>query len=196
MGIVRLRSVLCCLFATTVLALQGCAVVTAPGFDFADPQLRSSVTLGQSVPADPNAPPQGVITPITPRLLQAQRSALPKDIPAEVQGLFGDPKPYTLGPGDIIIIRGYAPWDYYQEQHTHTFFIYEADPVTGMPMLLAGNSGRPRIIGWDTEMLRAPLRSIRYRIRPNVEWLYDELVLQEPAAEARWAPPLGVRFPG
>ncbi len=99
-------------------------------------------------------------------------------------------------PGDIVIIKGYAPWDYYQEQHTHTFFVYEADPVTGMPMLLAGNSGRPRIIGWDSEMLRAPLRSIRYRIRPNTDWLYDELVLQEPSAEARWAPPLGVRFPG
>ncbi len=99
-------------------------------------------------------------------------------------------------PGDIVVIRGYAPWDHYQEQHTHTFFIYEADPVTGMPMLLAGNSGRPRIVGWDAEMLRAPLRSIRYRIRPNPEWLYEELVLQEPSAEARWAPPLGVRFPG
>lgn len=99
-------------------------------------------------------------------------------------------------PGDVVIIRGYAPWDHYQELHTHTFYVYEADPVSGMPMLLAGNSGRPRIVGWDTEMLRAPLRSIRYRIRPNVEWLYDNLVLEEPAAEARWAPPLGVRFPG
>jgi hypothetical protein len=99
-------------------------------------------------------------------------------------------------PGDIVIIKGYAPWDYYAEVHTHTFYIYEADPVTGMPMLLAGNSGRPRIVSWDTEMLRAPLRSIRYRIRPNAEFLYDHFVLEEPSAEARWAPPLGVRFPG
>ncbi len=98
-------------------------------------------------------------------------------------------------PGDIVIIRGRAPWDHYREEHTHTFFVYESDPVTGMPMRLAGNSGRPRIIGWDDEMLRAPKRSIRHRIRPNSEWLYDHLVLSEPAQDERWAPPLDFSVP-
>jgi len=94
--------------------------------------------------------------------------------------------------GDIVIIRGRAAWDRYEEMHTHTFFVYESDPITGMPMLLAGNSGKPRIITWDSEMLRAPKRSIRHRIRPDTEWLYDNLVHKQPSAEERWAAPLTV----
>lgn len=100
-----------------------------------------------------------------------------------------------LRSGDVVVIKGKTPWDRI-EDHTHTFFIYESDPVTGMPILLAGNSGRPRLIGWDTEMMRAPKRSIRHRIRPNSEWLYDLVVHQNPPVGARWAPPLVVRFPG
>jgi len=94
--------------------------------------------------------------------------------------------------GDIVIIRGRAAWDRYAEMHTHTFFIYESDPITGMPMLLAGNSGKPRIITWDSEMIRAPKRSIRHRIRPDTEWLYDNLVHKQPSADERWAAPLTV----
>lgn len=97
-----------------------------------------------------------------------------------------------MRPGDIIIIRGRAAWDRYEEIHTHTFFIYEADPMTGMPMLLAGNSGKPRIVTWDSEMIRAPKRSIRHRIRPNTEWLYDHMVINHPAEGERWAASLTV----
>lgn len=98
----------------------------------------------------------------------------------------------NLRPGDVVIIRGRAAWDRYSEIHTHTFFIYESDPVTGMPTLLAGNSGKPRVISWDSEMIRAPKRSIRHRIRPNMEWLYDHLVLRTPLRGERWAAPLSL----
>jgi hypothetical protein len=97
-----------------------------------------------------------------------------------------------IRPGDIVIIRGRAAWDRYREIHTHTFIIYEADPLTGMPTLLAGNSGKPRISTWDGEMIRAPKRSIRHRIRPNMEWLYDHVVLQSPLRGERWAAPLAL----
>lgn len=90
----------------TLLA-QGCAVVTTPGFDYADPKQRTSVTLGQYVPADADNPPQGVITPITPALVQAQARSAPRGIPAEVQALFAVPKPYTIGPSDVIGIIVY-----------------------------------------------------------------------------------------
>ncbi len=89
------------------LLLQGCAVVTAPGFDFTDPKLRTSVTLGQYVPSDANNPPQGVITPITPALVQAQRGTRPAAVPQSVSRLFAEPKPYTIGPSDIIGIVVY-----------------------------------------------------------------------------------------
>lgn len=92
------------LLATLV---QGCAVITAPGFDYADPKQRTSVTLGQYVPADPDNPPQGVITPITPALVHAQAQSAPRGIPAEVQALFAEPKPYTIGPSDVIGIVVY-----------------------------------------------------------------------------------------
>lgn len=89
------------------LALQACAVVTAPGFDYVDSKHRTSITLGQYVPADADNPPQGVITPITPALVQAQRQAQPREVPAEVTRLFGKSKPYTIGASDIISIVVY-----------------------------------------------------------------------------------------
>jgi hypothetical protein len=97
-----------------------------------------------------------------------------------------------LQSGDVVIIRGRAAWDRYEEVHTHTFFIYESDPVTGMPLLLAGNSGKPRLVTWDGEMLRAPKRSIRHRIRLNTDWLYDHLVTQIPSDADELVAPLAV----
>lgn len=97
-----------------------------------------------------------------------------------------------MHPGDIVIIRGRAAWDRYEEMHTHTFFIFESDPITGMPMLLAGNAGKPRIVTWDSEMIRAPKRSIRHRIRLNTEWLYDQIVIKHPSDGERWAASLTV----
>jgi polysaccharide export outer membrane protein len=87
--------------------LHGCAIVTAPGFDYADPKQRTSIPLGQYVPADPHSPPEGVITPITPALVQAQQRALPRDLPPEVTRLFAKAKPYTIGGSDIISVVVY-----------------------------------------------------------------------------------------
>lgn len=98
--------------------------------------------------------------------------------------------------GDAVIIRGRAAWDHYAEIHSHAFFIYETDPLTGVPILLAGNSGKPRIVTWDAEMTRAPKRRVLHRIRPNMTWLYDNVVLHQPAADERWSTPLTVFVEG
>ena len=82
--------------------LQGCAVLTVPGFQFADAGSRSSVPLGQYVTEDPDNPPQGVIIPITRELVQAQRLARPRDVSDDVKALFGKAQPYTIGPGDVV----------------------------------------------------------------------------------------------
>jgi hypothetical protein len=71
-------------------------------------------------------------------------------------------------PGDIVTIHGKRSDD---ELHYHSFFVYDADPVTGMPMLVAANAGKPRVRSWESEMLSAPRRSIRSRVRPRLEWL-------------------------
>jgi polysaccharide export outer membrane protein len=89
-------------------ALPSCAVITAPGFDFADPKTRTSITLGQPIPSDPNAPLQGLVVPITPALVHAQQSTRPREVPSDVRRLFGTPKPYTIGPSDVISIVVYG----------------------------------------------------------------------------------------
>jgi hypothetical protein len=98
-------------------------------------------------------------------------------------------------PGTIVVIRGFAPWDFFSVPHYHAFFVYETDPVTGVPILLAGNAGKPRVQSWDSVMARAPQRAIRYRMRPKPEWWSG--VLRPDAAperESRPPPPLFAMF--
>src|SRR5262249_32754481 len=66
-------------------------------------------------------------------------------------------------PGDIVTILGLRDDDKY---HYHSFFVFEADPVTGMPTRLAANAGRPRIRSWENELQNAPRRSLYARVRP------------------------------
>ncbi len=132
------------LFASLLLVLwvQGCAVVTAPGFDYADPQQRTSVTLGQYVPADADNPPQGMITPITPALVQAQMQSRPRGIPPEVQALFAEPKPYTIGPSDVI---GIVVYDHPELLQTAAAVIsQQADPtgISAAPGFIVGADGQ------------------------------------------------------
>ncbi len=73
-------------------------------------------------------------------------------------------------PGDIVVIRGRTPWDRAQ-QHYHSFFIYENDPLSGIPIALVGNAGRPSVRYWMVEARRTPERTIWHRIRPTTAWL-------------------------
>ena len=83
-------------------------------------------------------------------------------------------------PGDIINILGLRSDEKY---HYHSFFVFKADPVSGMPIWLAGNAGRPRLRSWYGEMLNAPRRSIQSRIRPRLEWLETVIDSGQPIAE-------------
>jgi hypothetical protein len=109
-------------------------------------------------------------------------------------------------PGDVVVIRGYAPWDkpwMPRIMHMHSFFVYESDPMTGMPIVLAGNPGRPVLQTWQFEAFRTPERSIHYRVRPRLEWLRQ--FIASPAAlpppvpltvdPRESAPPLDVPVP-
>lgn len=73
-------------------------------------------------------------------------------------------------PGDIVLIRGLTPWDPVEE-HTHSFFVYEVDPMSGIPIAIAGNAGPANLWSWETEARRTPKRTVRSRVRPKLEWL-------------------------
>jgi hypothetical protein len=99
--------------------------------------------------------------------------------------LFEDRDKYR--PGDVIVILGLRDDDKY---HYHSFFVFDSDPITGMPTLVAANSGRPRIRAFSDEMESAPKRSLRARVRPKLDWL-ERVVLEAPAGQA----PLGSAGP-
>lgn len=76
--------------------------------------------------------------------------------------------------GDIVLIRGHTNFEKKWERpimHYHSFFIYENDPVSGIPIAIVGNAGVPALRVWNTEMRRTPRRSIWHRIRPQLHWL-------------------------
>ena len=55
--------------------------------------------------------------------------------------------------------------------HYHSFFVADRDPLTGMPIAVVANAGRPRIRSWENEMQNAPQRAILAHIRPKLLWL-------------------------
>jgi hypothetical protein len=81
--------------------------------------------------------------------------------------------------GSIVTILGLRDDD---REHYHSFFVYEVDPITQVPIWLASNAGRPRIRVWENELGNAPKRSIKSIIQPELQWLADRvLAAQEPA---------------
>jgi hypothetical protein len=83
--------------------------------------------------------------------------------------------------GDIVLIRGYTPWDE-EDEHTHSFFVYETDPMSGVPVAIAGNAGPANLWSWETEARRTPNRTLRTRVRPKLEWLESYLTTSPDAS--------------
>lgn len=71
-------------------------------------------------------------------------------------------------PFDIVTIFGLRSDG---KLHYHSFFVADRDPLTGMPIAVVANAGRPRIRSWENEMQNAPLRAIFAHIRPKLPWL-------------------------
>lgn len=90
-------------------------------------------------------------------------------------------------PGDMVLIHGWTPWDR-RERHYHSFFVYETDPLTGVPISIAGNAGRPSLRTWRVESVRTPERLVAHRARPRSAWLIR--VVPRGAVGAPTPPPL------
>lgn len=73
-----------------------------------------------------------------------------------------------FAPGDVLVIHGMKSDG---RPHYHSVMIVEQDPITGVPVLVAGNAGRPREQTLEGVMARSPKRAIKQRIRPRAEWL-------------------------
>ena len=72
--------------------------------------------------------------------------------------------------------------------HHHSFFVADRDPVTGMPIAVVANAGRPRIRSWENELQNAPQRAILAHIRPRLPWL-EALIAPNAELSTQVAPP-------
>ena len=54
--------------------------------------------------AGSDAPPSGVLTPITAELVRQLHQQSQADESARIRHLFGTPRPYAIGPGDLLHI--------------------------------------------------------------------------------------------
>jgi len=98
--------------------LSGCAM--APGFNIgkgmrstegsANPYsistkravLNAGAPSATGVAASEQAPPPGALLSITPELIGQQRALQKTGVNKEVSSLFGEAKPYGIGPGDVV----------------------------------------------------------------------------------------------
>ena len=71
--------------------------------------------------------------------------------------------------GDALIIHGLREQD--MRLHYHAVLVIRTEPMTGVPMVVADNQGRPHFRTLVGAMRAAPLRSIDHRLRMNVDAL-------------------------
>jgi hypothetical protein len=74
----------------------------------------------------------------------------------------------ALREGDVIVIYGLRSDN---RNHYHSFYIYDTDPVFGMPVAVTDQAGEARVRSWHQVMRSAPLRSVHHRVRWNPDWI-------------------------
>lgn len=65
--------------------------------------------------------------------------------------------------GDVLVIHGLRLQD--GNLHYHAVLVLRTEPMTGVPMVVADNQGRPRFRTLAGAMRAAPLRSVKHRLR-------------------------------
>ena len=95
----------------------------------------------------------------------------PQQIPFEkgaafFNNLFANRDNYRTG--DVVVIYGKRADN---KNHYHSFYVYNTDPVYGMPINLIDQAGHVRIRTWTDIMSSAPRRFIWHRVRWNPYWI-------------------------
>jgi polysaccharide biosynthesis/export protein len=128
------------LFASAGLLLQACAPL-APGFRSASNDADQAVSPSGFSSAEIDPPPPGAITSITPQLIRAQRAAVGKTVPPEVQALVGTAEVYRIGPGDVV---GIVVYDHPEIVFSAIPATTVADPasVSPAPGFIVSNTGQ------------------------------------------------------
>ncbi len=128
------------LFASAGLLLQACAPL-APGFRSASNDADQAVSPSGFSSSEIDPPPAGAITSITPQLIRAQRAAVGKSVPPEVQALVGTAEVYRIGPGDVV---GIVVYDHPEIVFSAIPATTVADPasVSPAPGFIVSNTGQ------------------------------------------------------
>jgi hypothetical protein len=71
--------------------------------------------------------------------------------------------------GDALIVHGLRLQDY--RRHYHALLVIRTDPMTGVPMRIADNQGRPQFRTLENAMRAAPYRRIVHRLRLDLDAL-------------------------
>ena len=70
------------------------------------------------------------------------------------------------------------------EAHYHSFIVARTDPMTGMPVEVMENAGKPRFRSWHAAMQSGPLRSVKHVMIPRTDWLRGAFSPSVPVASA------------
>ncbi|MDO8718039.1 MAG: polysaccharide biosynthesis/export family protein [Polaromonas sp.] len=145
------------------LLLSGCAA--APGM-----YIRAAMGSLTGAPpaktatedtASADAPPPGALLTITPELIRQQRALQKSELGADVQRLFGQAKPYGIGPGDIVDV---VVWNH-PEVSAPAGFNVSPDGLIQFPLL-----GTFKIAGLTENQARDQLtrRLAKFLTDPNL----------------------------
>jgi len=86
--------------------------------------------------------------------------------------------------GDVVTIYGLRDDG---RNHYHAFYVFDTDPVFGMPIALADQAGHVRVRSWDSLMRTAPRRSVRGVARWNPAWIREPDAVASAASVIRRA---------